>query len=287
MQTETKGYKPNLIRPIPRSHLRLTAGKLYYTWKRYLVWLTGGIKFARFVSDIELAYTVFRHTTPTLRKLKDVDMWLQYNKEINLQIAVKQLDGLIIHPGETMSYWRLIGSPSKRKGYKPGMVLYYGGFKSGIGGGLCQLSNLIYWMTIHTPLTVAERHRHSYDVFPDSNRTQPFGSGATCAYNYLDLMITNKTESAYQLKVSVNNHQLIGEWRAETKPAYTYSVYEREHRITQEYWGAYTRHNVLYRQVYNVAGELVGDEFLTENHALMMYSPLLQDQTASTLDKGE
>ena len=45
------------------------------------------------------------------------------------------------------------------------------------GGGLCQLSNLIYWMTLHTPLTITERYRHSYDVFPDSNRTQPFGSG--------------------------------------------------------------------------------------------------------------
>ena len=28
-------------------------------------------------------------------------------------------------------------------------------------------------MTLHTPLTVTERHRHGYDVFPDSDRTQP------------------------------------------------------------------------------------------------------------------
>lgn len=33
-------------------------------------------------------------------------------------------------------------------------------------------------MTIHTPQTVIERHRYGYDVFPDSNRTQPFGSSA-------------------------------------------------------------------------------------------------------------
>ena len=30
----------------------------------------------------------------------------------------------------------------------------------------CQLANLIYWMTVHTPLTVVERHRHGYDVSP-------------------------------------------------------------------------------------------------------------------------
>ena len=45
------------------------------------------------------------------------------------------------------------------------MVLHYGSFQTGIGGGLCQLSNLIYWMTLHTPLTVTERYRHSFDVF--------------------------------------------------------------------------------------------------------------------------
>ena len=57
------------------------------------------------------------------------------------------------------------------------MVLFLGQIGGDIGGGLCQLSNLIFWMTLHTPLTVTERYRHSHDVFPDANRTQPFGSG--------------------------------------------------------------------------------------------------------------
>ena len=202
-------------------------------------------------------------------------MWLQHNKETNLKLAVQRLDGLLIAPGETMSYWKLIGDPTAAKGYQPGMVLYYGGFKSGVGGGLCQLSNLIYWMTLHTPLTVVERHRHSYDVFPDSNRTQPFGSGATCSYNYLDLMIRNGTDSPYQLKVKVVNHRLTGQWRSTAKPLYTYEVHEKEHRISQQYWGGYVRQNVLHRYVFNDARELVKDEFITSNDALMMYSPLL------------
>ncbi len=122
-------------------------------------------------------------------------MWMQYNKIVNLKIAVEKLNGIILFPGETFSYWKLIGKPTRGgKGYVEGMTLFYGGFKPGIGGGLCQLSNLIYWMALHTPLVVTERHRHSYDVFPDSNRTQPFGSGATCVYNYRDLQIFNGTD---------------------------------------------------------------------------------------------
>lgn len=69
------------------------------------------------------------------------------------------------------------------------MVLINGKMKADYGGGLCQLSNFIYWMTLHSELTIVERSRHQYDVFPDSNRTIPFGSGATIAYNFVLIAI--------------------------------------------------------------------------------------------------
>jgi len=198
-------------RPVPRSPFRIWLGKRYYRLKRYASWYFGGRKFALRRTDERLPYVIFTHRTPLLRRLKDVDMWLQHNKVKNLQIAVRRLNGLILRPGETFSYWRLIGNPTRRKGYVEGMVLFYGQVRTGVGGGLCQLSNLIYWMTLHTPLIVTERHRHSYDVFPDADRTQPFGTGATCAYNYLDLQIYNSTPQVYQLVVELTNTHLVGE----------------------------------------------------------------------------
>ena len=59
---------------------------------------------------------------------------------------------------------------------------------------------------LHTPLTVTERWRHGYDVFPDSNRTQPFGSGATCFYNYMDLMVRNDTPDTWRLVLQGDGH---------------------------------------------------------------------------------
>jgi vancomycin resistance protein VanW len=241
-----------------------------------LIWLFGNTKFAVRIEQEELPSTAFEHHTPLLRKLKEVDMWLQYNKIKNLQIAIRRLNKITIYPGETFSYWKLIGNPTKRKGYVEGMVLFYGGFKPGIGGGLCQLSNLIYWLTLHTPLVVTERHRHSYDVFPDVNRTQPFGSGATCSYNYLDLQIYNPTDQPYQLIVHMDDEYLYGEWRTTSQSLYTYEVYEREHRITQEYWGGYVRSNSIFRKMYNLEGDLLADELIAKNHALMMYQPFLE-----------
>lgn len=268
------------LKPIQRSPFRIFLGKKYYRIRRYLDWYIGGIKYASKKKSSLLPFLAFKHQTPLLRELKDVDMWLQHNKVKNLKVASNTLNGVLLQPGETFSYWRLIGDTTKRKGYVDGMILFYGKVTTGVGGGLCQLSNLIYWMTLHSPLTIIERYRHSYDVFPDSRRSQPFGSGATCAYNYLDLQIKNETNQIYQLVIYFTETHLVGEWRADTPPNKTYEVYEKEHRITQEYWGGYIRNNKIYRKVYNLENELIDDEFITENHAIMMYEPLLTEGTS-------
>lgn len=189
----------NAMRPVRRSRPRIWLGRKYYRLKRYWEWHFGGKTYASRRESSPLPHVIFTHRTPLLRQLKNVDMWLQHNKVRNLRIAARKVDGIIVMPGETFSFWRLIGNPTRRKGYVEGMVLFYGKVGTGVGGGLCQLSNLIYWMTLHTPLTVTERYRHSYDVFPDSGREQPFGTGATVAYNYLDLQIENRTRDPYQL----------------------------------------------------------------------------------------
>ncbi|HJF31025.1 MAG TPA: VanW family protein [Sporosarcina psychrophila] len=265
----------NSLKPKKRSKMRIFFGKKVYRLKRYSEWYMDGKKYAMKRSVEKLNQVVFQHRTPLLRKLKDVDMELQTNKITNLKLAAKRLNGIVIQPGETFSYWRLIGSTTKRKGYVAGMILHYGQVTTGVGGGLCQLSNLIYWMTLHTPLTITERYRHSYDVFPDSKRNQPFGSGATCAYNYLDLQLKNETSEPYQLIVYLTDDSLVGEWRAYLAANRTYKVYEKEHSFTRESWGGYVRHNTIYRESYNLKGELIEDEFITENRAITMYEPFL------------
>lgn len=273
-------------KPIKRGKIRRILGHLYYSTKRYGIWLRKSYAKERMGADIGIE--IFRHETLLLRKLKDVDMRLQHNKITNLKIASAKIDGLVLRPGETFSYWRLIGKAQKSKGYLPGMVLSSGKVTEGIGGGLCQLSNLIYWLTLHTPLTVTERHRHSYDVFPDSHRTQPFGSGATCAYNYLDLQIRNQTQHTYQLRIFLTQTHLVGTWRQDGEKIYTYQVYEKKHWISHEFWGGYLRHNELWRKVYDLDNHLISDEWVTENHALMMYSPMLEqkgDEILSDWDK--
>ncbi|UJF36253.1 VanW family protein [Paenibacillus hexagrammi] len=263
------------LAPRHRSAIRTYMGVKWFRLRRYMNWYLSRTVFASTKHDGHFPHLIFRHQTPLLRELRNVDMWMQHNKVVNVSIAAPKINGMVIRPSETFSYWKLIGTTSRLKGYKKGMVLSHGQVVSGVGGGLCQLSNLIYWMTLHTPLTVTERHRHSYDVFPDTNRNQPFGSGATCFYNYMDLQICNESDRLYQLIVYLTDTHLVGEWRSDLPAVHTYEIYEKNHWITQEYWGGYVRHNTIFRKVWNHERELVRDEYVTENHAIMMYEPLL------------
>jgi len=204
-------------------------------------------------------------------------MILQYNKITNLQLAIKHLNKIVIKPGETFSFWKIVGRPAKAKGYLNGLVLTNGNIGSGIGGGLCQLGNLLYWMALHTPLTIKERWRHSYDVFPDINRTIPFACGATLSYNYIDLQLENNTEDTFQIDLSIDSEYLNGEITCDTELKLKYEIYETDHIFQQQWWGGYTRHNKIWKKIIDLNNNTETTELVAVNNAIMMYNPLLEN----------
>lgn len=132
-------------RPRKRSPLRRRLGQTLFTCRRYVSWYTKRSAFTRKKMSTSLPYLVAGHQTPLFRQLRNVDMWLQTNKVANLNLATERLNQITLCPGEIFSFWRLVGKPTSRKGYLPGMVLSDGTFYAGVGGGLCQLANLIFW----------------------------------------------------------------------------------------------------------------------------------------------
>ncbi|MCG8573828.1 MAG: VanW family protein [Flavobacteriales bacterium] len=240
-------------------------------------WMFGPEQLATKRSSQQLPYQLKEHQSILLRKLKDVDMHLQHNKITNLRLAIEHLDGIVIKPGEVFSFWKLVGRPTKQKGYLEGMTLSDGQVTSGTGGGLCQLGNLIYWMSLHTPLSVVKRWRHSYDVFPDVNRKIPFGSGATLSYNYIDLQLKNETNHDFQINLWLTKRHLKGSICCSVEALNNYEVFERNHRFQLQWWGGYTRHNEIWRKVINQISQHESEELITANHAIMMYNPLIEE----------
>lgn len=262
-------------KPIHRSRVRQLLGREYHIARRKANWLFGSRQWATTRDVLAASHRKFSHQSLILRPLRDVDMVLQHNKRRNLELALAQLDRILIRPGETMSVWKLVGRPTRRKGYLEGLVLNQGRISRGTGGGLCQLGNLLFWMAAHSPLTISERWRHGFDVFPDVNRTIPFGAGATLAYNYVDLQITNNTPYCFAIHLWLDDIHLHGELCCDEDYDCIYSVEERHHRIQQQIWGGYSRHNQLYR-ICTASDGGKTEQLLVENHAIMMYEPLLK-----------
>ncbi len=258
-------------------HARATAGPAVRRVRREVQWRRCGDELKLHRGPAEgYGHTITGHATPLYRELAGVDQQLQRNKVVNLGLAIQCIDGLVIEPGERFSFWWHVRKATRRRGFLDGLMLRNGQAVAGVGGGLCQLTNLIYWMTLHTPLTVAERWRHSFDVFPDNARTQPFGSGATCAWPALDLQITNQTVTAFRLGLRLSDTQLIGAWTANTAVHNRYEIYESDHAMTNDAPGVFMRHNVIRRRVLDRDGILVGDELVAVNQARLTYQPFLE-----------
>lgn len=266
---------PLIEKPIQRKRLRKILGKNYFILKRRIQWLVKPNTYSKVRTDSTCAIKVIQHRSQLLRPLKDLDMQLQHNKITNLRIAIAALNDVVILPGETFSIWKLVGKPTKNKGYLTGLTLENGRISTGIGGGLCQLGNLIYWMALHSPLSIHERWRHSYDVFPDVNRTIPFACGATLSYNYVDLQLKNETKESFKIELWLDKTHLNGLLLTSGQASHVTEVYETDHRIIHQPWGGYTRHNKIWRKKTNIKDGTIEEELVTENAAIMMYNPLI------------
>lgn len=230
-------------------------------------------RFATERSTQPLSELVFEHKSLIRRRLGKVDMQLQENKAINLAIAAPCIDGILIKPGETFSFWRLVGRDSKKRGFVEGMVIKGNAPARGIGGGLCQFSNLIHWMVLHSELTITEHHHHDrYDLFPDFGRKVPFGTGTSIMYNYLDYRVRNDTDRIYQLLVHSDGECLIGELRADKPQEHIYDIRTQDHRFICEGDGVYRCGKVVRSRISRETGEIIGSEIIRENHALVMYN---------------
>ncbi len=263
-------------KPIKRGVLRQVLGKEYFILKRKYNWIFTKKKYSKHKSHNVYRNSVFKHKSLVLRPLKDVDMYLQENKRTNLKIAIRHIDLIEIKPNEHFSLWKLVGRPTKRKGYKEGLVLKSGKIDKDIGGGLCQLGNLLFWIFAHSPLTITERYRHGFDVFPDVNRKVPFGAGATLSYNYIDLQIKNETENSFIVKLWMDETHLNGELLSKEKLNESFKIEERNHQIKQQSWGGYSRHNQIVKIVSTENSET--EKIIVENHAIMMYNPFLENK---------
>ena len=240
--------------------------------KKNLKDLKNGKKFAKKINKENYEYIWKGDTKVLLRELHGVDMQLQKNKVVNLKLASKKIDGLIVKPGEEFSFWNLVGNATKRKGYLEGLVISNSQMKKGVGGGLCQLANMIHWLVLHTPLEVTELHHHSDALFPDEKRRVPFGTGTSISYKALDYRFKNVTDSPIQIRVWLDDTMLYGEIRSVKPLDLKYKIVEEDNHYAKDEEGVFYRNSKVYRIIKNKAtGEEIKKELILDNHSKVMY----------------
>ena len=232
-----------------------------------------GERFASEKQSAPLPVSVYSHKSLIRRRLGHVDMPLQNNKAVNLEIAAPKVNGILIKPGETFSFWRLVGRDTRKKGYLEGLTIANGSISSGIGGGMCQFTNLIHWLVLHSELTITEHHHHDgFDLFPDFGRQIPFGTGTSVMYNYLDYRVRNNTDQIYQLLVHSDGEYLCGQLRAEKPQTLKYHIHSYGERFVREGNDVYRCGSVIREAVDKKTGSTVLHEIIRVNHAKVMYS---------------
>ena len=228
-------------------------------------------KIAKEHSKEILPNIVKSHSSILIRKLNGVDLRLQENKVTNIMLACNKVNGLIIHPGETFSFWKTVGKATQKKGYKEGLVISSKGLTSGYGGGLCQMANMIHWLVLNSPLEVTELHHHSDALFPDERRRVPFGTGTSVSYNNIDYRFRNNTDQDVQILVWIEDGELLGELRSEREFPYRYKLIEENHHFKKE-GDKYYRISQVYRLVIDRAtNEVLNKELILDNHSAVLY----------------
>lgn len=239
--------------------------------RRHMKDLFSKEKFAVHHSSAKLPNLVSSQSSHLIKRGKGIDIRLQLNKAVNIRLACKKLNGLIIRPNETFSFWRVVGKTTKRRGYKDGRIIIGGKLQPGIGGGLCNLSNTLHRMILHSPLEVTEFHSHSDALAPDEGKRVPFSSGTSVSYNYIDYRFRNNTDQNVQLLLWCDKDNLYGELRSEREFPQRFELEEEGHCFRKEGDKYYRVSRIYKKSIDRKTGRVVDQKLVLDNHSEVMY----------------
>ena len=108
------------------------------------------------------------------------------NHVINMELITKEVNGIVLLPGEIFSFNKNVGERTEEKGYKPGPVYVRGKIIKDTAGGICQAASGLYNCALFSNIKILERKAHS----KVSEYIDP-GRDATIYWKLIDLVFKN------------------------------------------------------------------------------------------------
>ena len=131
------------------------------------------------------------------------------NKLHNIRLAISRFQPPALQPGQEFSFWRIALAPTAENGYREGAMFINQEVRTSLGGGLCQLSGLLYNLALLSGSEILERHNHSIDAYGEE-RYIPLGRDSTVAYGRKNLRFRNPHDFPLAIELHVDEQRASG-----------------------------------------------------------------------------
>jgi len=131
------------------------------------------------------------------------------NKLHNIRLAISRIRPPVLQTGQEFSFWRMALAPTAENDYREGAMFINHQVRTSLGGGLCQLTGLLYNLALLSGCEILERHNHSIDAYGEE-RYIPLGRDATVAYGRKNLRFRNPYDFPLAFELHVDEHRAWG-----------------------------------------------------------------------------
>ncbi|MBS2011792.1 MAG: VanW family protein [Deltaproteobacteria bacterium] len=137
----------------------------------------------------------------------------QHKRGKNIDNAAQKLDGLVISPGETVSFNAVVGERSEANGFQKSWEIFKGEMVEGVGGGTCQVASTFHAVTFFGGFDVLERLPHSRP-----SAYIPMGLDSTVVYPGVDLKVRNPHAFPVVIHAKTEGNKLRVEMLGKMRP---------------------------------------------------------------------
>ena len=190
------------MRALIRRVVPLYVRKKMCIWKMKARDYARGVEFASLDRQESSFFPIVVHKQ-TIMPSKNYDQKIH-----NFMLAVTEIQKFVLKPNQVFSFHRVVGEACQQRGYQKSRSLRNGVLTPTYGGGLCQISGLIYQVSLQLGLDILERHNHSVDIYTEETRYTPLGSDATIVYPFKDVRIRNNSSFSLRFRFCISDNNI-------------------------------------------------------------------------------
>ena len=171
------------------------------------------------ITTQKLEDTLFRDRLATYTAAHESDA----DRDVNLSLACKAINGIVLKPGEIFSYNAALGERTEAHGYRPGESYAGNQVVKTIGGGICQVSSSLYYCAMVADLEIISRTNHGF-----VSTYVPLGMDATVSWGSLDFRFRNNSDNLIRIEAEAEDgNTTVTIYGTDNKDHYVKMEYER------------------------------------------------------------